>query len=155
LAFPLLTFVGVITKSIEHSTESRDTIIAAGLAQEGVELVKNVRDNNWAQKNEAFDRLNSDSECKINYDYDMNNPCDSGSAVNLYWKDGFYTHDSTGGGEATKFSRKITIDEAAGENGETRIVTSAVTWENGDFSHCSVANKCVYATITLTKWGGE
>jgi len=155
IAFPLLTFIGVIAKSMDHSTESRNTIVAAGLAQEGVELIKNVRDNNWAQGMEAFQNLGSNSNCRINYNYDMDDPCSGGNSLNLYWTEGgFYSHDDSSG-ELTRFSRKIeiSVDE------DTRIVTSYVAWEGASFpddsTDCYVANKCVFATITLTKWGEE
>jgi Tfp pilus assembly protein PilV len=147
LSTTLVVFIQVITKSMNHSMESRDSIIAAGLAQEGVELVKNIRDNNWAQKRKAFDSPFPSGSCGI--DYNVHKNCDFGS-YNLNFDGNFYNH---GLGAATKFSRKIAISGS----GETKTITSYVVWEEtslpDDSTNCSVSNKCVYATITLTKWG--
>lgn len=155
LSVALLVFIQVTSKSVVHSIESQDSIIAAGLAQEGVELVKNIRDNNWADKKTAFalpflDNIGYD--CRISYDdattcsylgsnYDLKLKTDSGGE--------FYSHS---GGSVTKFFRKINIRK----QGDTRIVTSYVIWSRPDFpalSDCNPAHKCVYATITLTQWG--
>ncbi len=145
LSTALVVFIQVITKSMGHSMESRDTIIAAGLAQEGVELVKNIRDNNWANKREAFIGLGT-NPCVISYNSDS---CNSGDVKLNFNNNNFYTHDS---GSATKFSRRITITGT-----DIKTVTSMVIWEKdifpADTNACRAANKCVYATITLTKWG--
>lgn len=145
LGTALTVFTQVIASSFSHSAASRDTIIAAGLAQEGVELVRNLRDNNWANDKDAFeDKFPADgNNYRISYDnINMNN---GSKAFNL--KDGFYSHS---GGSATKFSRKIAISTS----GETRKVTSYVIWGITDFpATCDISNKCVYAEIVLTKWG--
>jgi prepilin-type N-terminal cleavage/methylation domain-containing protein len=148
LSVSLMVFIQVISKSIIHSAESRNSIIAAGLAQEGAELIKNVRDNNWAQRDSVFDGLNI-NPCIIDYN---DTSCVSGSGnYNLSFDGNFYNH---GSGSATKFSRKITIDTIL----ETKVATSYVIWGSAfpiDSTTCNVSNKCVFAAITLTKWGGE
>jgi prepilin-type N-terminal cleavage/methylation domain-containing protein len=149
LSTTLMVFIQVISQSVVHSIGSQESIIAAGLAQEGVELVKNIRDNNWANKRKAFDSpFPSSSDCRIDYN---DSTCSSSGSYNLNFGGGFYNY---GSGSATKFSRKITINT----NGETKEITSYVIWSRPDFpalSSCSVSNKCVYVTITLTQWGGE
>jgi prepilin-type N-terminal cleavage/methylation domain-containing protein len=147
LVVALVVFIQVIAKSIDHSSESRDTIIASGLAQEGVELVKNIRDNNFLGGNgNIFAELGATENCAIDYDKDS---C-SGSDTKLYFADGLY---NINGGTETKFSRQIVIE---GE-GTTRTITSMIIWEKTDFpltsSDCTTANKCVYAEIVLTDWG--
>jgi len=154
LSTALTVFIQVISKSIVHSIESQDSIIAAGLAQEGVELVKNIRDNNWAKKETVFDGLET-SPCIINYNRDT---CVPGSYDLKFNNDGFYNHDA---GETTKFFRKIEINK---DDLTKREVTSYVIWSRPwsgsgfstpTSSNCYIANKCVYAKITLTQWGGE
>lgn len=154
LSVALLIFIQVTSQSVIHSIESQDSIIAAGLAQEGVELVKNIRDNNWAVEKTAFGLpflASNNYDCRISYDaattcsssgsYDLKLKTDSGSK--------FYSHS---GSEITKFFRKINI----GTVGSTRVVTSYVIWSRSDFpvlSDCNPAHKCIYATITLSQWG--
>lgn len=155
LSVALLVFIQVTSQSITHSIESQDSIIAAGLAQEGVELVKNIRDNNWAVKNTAFESpFPSYSNCRI--DYKINKNCTSGN-YDLKFDGNFYNH---GSGSETKFFRKINI----GTSGSNRVVTSYVIWSrpwsgsgfsDPDLNNCNPAHKCVYATIILTQWGGE
>jgi Tfp pilus assembly protein PilV len=45
----IVTVIGLFSKGFINSQLDRDRIVAAGLAQEGVELVKNVRDNSFAR----------------------------------------------------------------------------------------------------------
>jgi prepilin-type N-terminal cleavage/methylation domain-containing protein len=149
LGTTLTVFIQVISGSIRHSADSRDTIIAASLAQEGVELVKNIRDNNWADKADGFlgtNIINSGSYA-VNYNsLSLSNP----GTGRLKWNGSYY---NTSDGTDTKFSRRIVISGI----GETRIVTSYVIWGGSSFpaiADCNAASKCVYAQITLTKWGG-
>jgi prepilin-type N-terminal cleavage/methylation domain-containing protein len=156
LSVALLVFIQVTSKSVVHSIESQDSIIAAGLAQEGVELVKNIRDNNWAVKKTAFEfPFPSDGDCRIDYD---STTCSSGSPE-LKFDPGSRFYSDTGS-ETTKFFRKINIRT----EGDTRVVTSYVLWSrpwsgsgfsDPDLNNCNPAHKCVYTTITLTQWGGE
>ncbi len=153
LSVALVAFIQTIVKSLDHSFESRDTIIASSLAQEGVELVKNVRDNNWAQNDAggAFSNLAACINCKI--DYTMTDVTSFGDN-NLKINSGYYRHS---GSTASKFDRKIEIIGA----GDTRDVTSMVVWEGASFqptqptNKCTVQNKCVYAQITLTQWASD
>lgn len=144
LSTTLTVFIQVISKSIDHSMESRDSIIAADLVQEGVELVKNIRDNNWVNKLTPFSGIDNGSYV-IDYDSSLRS---FGSYV-LKFDGNFYNISN---GDDTKFSRKIEITGDA----DTKIITAYVIWERSDFpAGCSVSNKCVYAAITMTKWGGE
>jgi prepilin-type N-terminal cleavage/methylation domain-containing protein len=154
LGTALTVFVQVISKSIDHSAESRDTIIAASLAQEGVELVRNIRDNNWAKAKTdptktAFSDIN-DGNWRINYNNDA--LLAWGETAGMLYIDGNSCY-SQSAGSPTKFRRKIGISSL----GETKVVTSMVVWERSDYpsttTSCNAANKCIYAEIILTKWG--
>lgn len=149
LSTTLVVFIQVIANGMSHSMESRDTIIAAGLAQEGVELVKNIRDNNWAKKTDGFLGINpiSNGSYVINY----NSVALESGAERLKLNGNYY---NTSTGSDTKFYRRI--DVANGSNANEKKITSMVVWEGDTFpatNSCSAASKCVYAQITLTKWG--
>jgi prepilin-type N-terminal cleavage/methylation domain-containing protein len=108
-------------------------LIAGYLAQEGLEIVKNIRDNNilsgnkWSQ---GFDICGSG--CQLDYktgtvieapenelkEYDDNN------FLNING-DGFYSYDS---GPATRFKRKIVIDEPFSPNEDILKVRVLVEW---------------------------
>ncbi|PIU80361.1 MAG: hypothetical protein COS71_03655 [Candidatus Moranbacteria bacterium CG06_land_8_20_14_3_00_40_12] len=146
LGTALVVFVQVISKSIIHSMDSRDTIIASELAQEGVELTINIRDNNWAQKLEDFSGIDNGSHA-INYNGGALISLGTGK---LRWSGSYY---NTSSGSETKFSRKIIVDGDA----DVKKITSLVVWERNDFppdtTSCHAANKCAYAEVNLTKWG--
>lgn len=156
LSVALVAFIQTIVKSLDHSFESRDTIIASSLAQEGVELVKNVRDNNWAKNDPlgAFSGLNNGSRL-IDY---VNTPTFGSTPTLRKLKvngSGYYNHSA---GSPTKFEREITITQNGLGDAETRNILSMVVWEGASFqptNNCSVKNKCVYAQITLTQWASD
>lgn len=147
LSISLVVFVQVISKSISHSTASRDTIIASHLAQEGAELVKNVRDNNWAQKKPAFENMDAVGNYIVNYSDNVGSISQGGPVALKINNEGYYASSGT---TSTKFLRKIYIEN----DGANKKVTSTVVWERSDFpSSCNASSKCVYAEIILTKWG--
>jgi prepilin-type N-terminal cleavage/methylation domain-containing protein len=151
LSTALTVFIQVISKGIVHSIESQDSIIAAGLVQEGIELAKNKRDDNLLKKRAAFTDIDTDGDYQVDYNEDIS---PGGPVVPLgIDNNGYYT--ASGTTEETKFSRKITIETIA----DAKEVVSYVVWSRLDFpeniSECKISNRCVYAIITLTKWGEQ
>lgn len=161
LSFFLIT-VGIIASlaliggGIKQSAEAKNQSIANGLAQEGVELVRNIRDNNWASGFVSFAKITSNSNvCRIDKDYaypaDM--LCDNSSKILKIDANGVYQHSA---GTDTKFKRKIITS-----TGVPLIITSLVWWGNIDFSaatdtaNCTVMNSCVYAGVSLSRWGSS
>jgi len=109
--------LGLVTQTIASSTFSKDKLIAAYLAQEGIEIVRNIRDTNW------LNNLTWDTNLDLGdfqADYSSSNltscsaPCDYGSpGTNLQFlkiDGGFYKYSPLG--TETKFKRKITISKA-------------------------------------------
>lgn len=147
----ILAALGLIANSMRHSIDSRDEVIAAGLAQEGAELVRNMRDNNFINSpTEPFKGFSTNGDTC----FDMNtitteDPSPSCSPPNfrLYYNTGKYTHSGTG---ISKFSRKITIAGSASD----KTITSKVWWGATEPSllSCSTATKCVSVQSTLTEW---
>lgn len=164
LSFVLVLMTNLLVKSILHSTDSRDRIVASQLAQEGVELVRNVRDNNWANGDgmcSAGFPNNDNNKCVIDRD-DAGSVCNNTPPVDFYDlkidSESFFSHNN---GTATKFKRKIEIDyngASCNAAGTTQVtITSMVVWGEefpvGGINNCNVANKCAYAQSVLTKWG--
>jgi prepilin-type N-terminal cleavage/methylation domain-containing protein len=99
--------VNVISYSLGLSAKIKDRTIATHLAQEGVEIVKNIRDLNWLD-GKAFDLGLGDGWGCIEYNsnaVDYNCALNAGSDLLSF--DG--THYIHGAGVTTNFSRKITI----------------------------------------------
>jgi Tfp pilus assembly protein PilV len=172
LSTGIIGVFAVINSSMIYSLNASNQQIAVMLAQEGIELTRNIRDNNWAKRKfemeesgsssiSSFDNFPSgdSNNCRIDKNsIDMNNSkCSNGVNHKKLSLDGnnFYIH---GGSPFTKFSRKIEVDFDDSE--DTVIITSVVIWNrNGnDFpsiADCNVVNKCVFNKATLTKWGEE
>lgn len=162
----IVPILGALMGALNTSLESRDTIIGAGLAQEGVELVVNVKDNGvLSSANSAFVGFpNGAQTCRI----DINDPVLSdpvtnqiecgGGGIPYYFDlsilipDKVYAHDNTQG----KFKRKIFIFLPPGR--EEASVTSAVYWGAYDPSQstvdtdCTALNDCVRAQTVLRPW---
>lgn len=162
----LVAMVNLIANSLKHSMDSRDHIIASQLAQEGVELVRNLRDNNWVEPppavHDSFDgnefRATSASDCRIDKDSNNIKSCAPGANhKKLYYENGFYVHNSAPPAEGTKFQRKIELSYNTGfaATANDLTVTSIVIWGSSfpALADCNASNKCVYTQSVLTRWG--
>lgn len=109
----LVALISMSLQAIQTERFNRNVLIAAQLAQEGIELVRNVRDNDWQNgvvPNTIFDAP-IDGVYAIDYTLGSAAVLAGGLADNnskLYLDGrGYYSHDSTG--TSTKFRRAITI----------------------------------------------
>ena len=73
LTVGLLSISALMAKSLKNSFENRDSIIAVELAQEGVELVRNVRDNSFIADADGFAKFSGNKHCRIDYNDPINN----------------------------------------------------------------------------------
>ena len=128
-------------------------ITGSQLAQEGIELVRNVRDTNWLNYYDWIDGDGFDSDTDIlqddNYIIDYTGTIDDSVTTNndagtrLYLDgNGFYTHDSTPPNKPTTFYRIIEVNEIVLD--EQLIVTSRVRWMAGGQNHEYVAETELY-----------
>jgi len=101
------------------SSTIQDNLIASGLAQEGIEVVRAIRDTNWFN-NRVFDSGLNDGTYQTEWNSAALFSFDSNPVLNL--NNGLYTYT---GGTPTKFSRTITITKI--NEGEIRVI-SQVTW---------------------------
>ncbi len=168
----LVTVISLFSKGLINSAIDRDRIVAAGLAQEGVEIVKNIRDNELAIPGnvDGFSVANGligHNHCHADYTStalscfpNANSP---ETKFSLVLSGGKYAIAGT----AQKFSRYINIDYHAG--GSYADVISVVYWKpewstditgadrifSGGTVHtenCHAGNKCVYAQMRLETW---
>lgn len=159
----LVGIMVLFSGNIKANQSTKNRIIAINLAREGIEAVRFIRDSNWLiysnnrrvcwNFNPTTSHLVCNSETNgmndspLNGNYnailDPNNfkwslKSDSDGIDlddnQLYLKDGFYQHDSTGSAVFTPFMRQIQISYLdAGTTQETnnRIkVVSLVQWDN-------------------------
>jgi len=108
----LLGVFSFVQYPISASRVSTQQFIATYLSQEGIEIVRNIRDANWLEKPPPPSWIDGlvGGTWQIGYDdTSLNGLVDDGR---LYFdSNGWYNHNDSSGGE-TKFKRKITIDDS-------------------------------------------
>ena len=160
LGVTMVTISQLFIVSLKNFANTRDSIVASMLAQEGIELIKNVRDNNWVNSNSSFNNLNVDptrKTCKIDSIDSSCHPvvCVGTLADNctlLYDNiSNIYRRKPAPGASNTKFKRVIRI----GISANSAKVRSFVSWNpSGGFPVvCDIAHKCIFSQTMLTKWG--
>jgi hypothetical protein len=148
-----LAFYNLIIAYNRNLKSSTDRIIANFLAQEGLELVRGIRNYNRAYQSttntskwlEGLVNNPNATTVKIclNYDYTTSS-CNDLNEASLYLKDGFFTHNSSAPSTSTKFKRLIIITTENLHNNEPIInatsvlVKSQVKWENNEIELNSV-----------------
>lgn len=162
LSIGMVATITLMSGSLRDSMDSRNQVIASGFAQEGTELVKNIRDTNWLLHKtspavHSFDNITNGPNCTI--DYTLSDlgalTCSPASNILKIDSNSFYNHTS---GTNTRFQRKISIDDElkGGILTGNKIISSMVIW-GGSFplttATCNTATKCAYAQLTLTTHG--
>jgi len=106
---------------------------ASFLAQEGIEIVKNIRDSNALMGGSWLDGLIDDDDdykvYKADYriDYPTNNLSTYDDSNLLISKDGFYSYNCSGGCDSTKFKRKIIIEKKPNDDEKIKV-SVIVSW---------------------------
>lgn len=142
----MIISVGVVAISalmagnIRTSTNAKNQIIASGLAQEGIELVINLKDSSENFSTDVSDGNDYKVDCVTSYaDFKSSNSVNT-LKERLSLLNDVYSHSTASGTIATKFYRKIKIATVGGN----RQVESLVVWDGvGVPLTCNIANKCV------------
>lgn len=138
VAVGLLSILSLSIESLKSQSINRNTLIAYNLAQEGIELIRNVRDTNWIENtasspvawNRYIEGSVSGNKYRIDYSYFYPVSVTSLSETQLQLatstNEDFYLH-STGSPDSI-FKRMITI-VATSTSAPSSTVTSLVQWE--------------------------
>jgi len=138
----LIGSVALISFSVSSTRASRSGIIAEGLTQEGLEIVRNIRDNNWLNfKRKASDWRDDLGEGEYRVQYNVGNLLFFDSLALKMDSNGFYQYDT---GTDTQFFRKITLDYMGTDN--QIKATSEVTWTE------SSRQNSIKAELILYNW---
>ncbi len=151
----LVTLLQLFAPVLTSAQLSRDQVVAASLAQEGVELVRNQRDNNMLSSQAFNAGLPNGWLC-----LDITSSTAAGTPHSvcggqLYQTPtGWYVH-SAGGNTVTNFARRIYVLTM----GQEMAVISYVKWGDGSIPSsptssalCTLENKCSFAWAILTDW---
>ena len=149
----LTVIAKLMVDSISGSIESRHNIVAANLAQEGVEVVRNIRDNNIIKGIDPFTGFPpaDDVNCLVDKN-SVSIQCGAGLDKRLYGEvsSGYFVH---GSGESTIYYRKIEI--ISGMSGGDKEIVSVVSW-GSDFdpsfnsNDCAFSNRCIAVRSKIT-----
>ena len=131
---------------------------AAYLAQEGIEIVRNIRDNNWLNDRDWTTGLSDTStDCSNGCEADYKTGTSSGPTLAPWVSDGnylnirdntFYSYDNFGDIAATKFKRKITITPAGTD---VLKVSVLITWKEKEQEGCN-SGFCITVEEYLYDW---
>jgi prepilin-type N-terminal cleavage/methylation domain-containing protein len=118
LSMGMVAAIILLGKGLRESIDSRNQLIASLLAQEGVELVRNIRDKNWVTPQDSFMNINNGAQ-KIDIISSALAPISVAAEAVLNYDSTNHRYAHTGG-SATKFYRDIVI--ANGANANERIL---------------------------------
>ncbi len=144
LSLGIMAVFILMSKNVEYSRFSKDQILASQLAQEAVELLRNIKDNDTEFNDtvEAGEYIIDKNKFEINTDPDI-------FKLYLKYEEGnkFYVHEKDDS-EPTKFFRRVDLAVKNDTDGkkiiEERIM---VSWNDkglpSDPADCTLANKCL------------
>ncbi len=131
----VLSIMVLLVQSMQDLHVAKNRAIGANLAQEGIAVVRAIRDNNWIQHKEYDNGLNETTNGCVDYDdLNLQDPCPDTA---IYWDGSKYNHDN---GEETGFRRHIELQKIQNpeDNPEEDPdppyleVISVVTWDEGE-----------------------
>jgi len=134
----LVTLTTLISSSVAGIRPGKSKIIATNLAQEGLELVRSIRDNNWLAFKRGDDWDDGLGAGDYRAQYDSNSLLSFASVPLKIDSNGFYQYDT---GSNTVFYRKITITQT--ESSWIGVV-SEVTWQEKGRSYNISARTNLY-----------
>lgn len=111
----VLSAYGVVQKIISYTSASSDRLAAAYLAQEGVEIVRNIRDTNWIEGENWDNGLGAGVAWEADYNDDS---LTVWTDRKLKIDNNVYTYDA---GVDTSYRRKITLSSIAGSGLEILV----------------------------------
>ncbi len=124
LSVGIIGVYNAFSSLVVFTSSSSDRFVASYLAQEGIEIIRNIRDNNWVllKENWKSGLADEDIDCSTGCQADYKTMGTAFSPLAPYVSDGdyikidndgFYSYSS---GQPTKFKRKITITPLAGQD---------------------------------------
>jgi len=151
LVVGILTAYAVAQYPLYQASNSISRLTAAYLAQEGIEIVRNIRDKKWLEEEEEWENFFSQPDCsnyKCGVDYESNRVEEEKGEEFLKIKDGFFNYSK---GEKTKFKRRINIEYDEDEYDEDKSIWKVkvrVTWSQRGKEHSFEVQENLY------NWGG-
>ena len=160
----LLGIFSLVLQNIQVQKVNKNMLVASMLAQEGLELVRNIRDDNWIASPVVDWDLDIagwvNNDFAVDYTMSMTEVDDINVAGNIVEATGaklyfvnvsnYYTHDPDGGtNKATAFSRLITataVDASSPADGITDYykIKSHIQWNENNVLKDYIAETHLY-----------
>lgn len=164
LFFAVFGVYNAFSTVVVLTSGASDRFTAVYLSQEGMEIIRNMRDNNWLKMEEepgavwTAGLLNCQNGCEA--DYKTGTPSgqnllvwpSEGNYLYLDENNGFYDYNTNN--TKTKFKRKITITPIAIPGGDYVLkVSSLVIWEEkANIINPDAASRSIETEETLYDW---
>lgn len=132
-SFALVSLMTIAGKGVIATATARDQLTAQFLAEESLEIARNIRDSNYINGDDWVNGLTQciGVSCDVEYTSGQKpilEPCPSGSCDRiLYNNNGQYRPDSSLGGVATQFTREIKITEITPD--KELLMEATVRWK--------------------------
>jgi len=134
----LISVISLISFSISGIVENKSKITAFGLAQEGLEIVRNIRDNNWLNHKRTISDWRDGLESgTYRVQYNSVSLLSFNSTPLKIDNNGFYGYSGT----PTNFYRKITISDI--DNNQFKVVVE-VSWNERGRNLAMTAESRIY-----------
>lgn len=142
--FILFTVISATTALVNSALgtiqNSKAKFIASGLAQEGMEIVRNIRDTNWLRYDQGvlWNQGLTDGDWEADY---LSEELTSYFGTGRFLKidsNGFYNYTN---GTVTKFNRKITIQNLSSD--QIRVIVT-MTWQEKSKDYTLTAVEDLY-----------
>lgn len=107
--------MGLVVRTVAFNSSVNSQLVASYLSQEGLEIVRNIRDGNFLKIHKGAGGQWNDglTSCPVACGADYNDlALGSFQDTFLRLSNGFYTYDACANCSTTIFKRKITIDSA-------------------------------------------
>lgn len=125
IAIVVIGALGVFSAVAKYSTltqNEKDSLTAAYLCQEGIEIVKNIRDTNWiAEASSWKDGLPCSSGCEADWSSSSLSAFSSEDFLYVDSETGFYQYAHDSSDTETFFTREITVSEVGDDELDIQV----------------------------------
>jgi type II secretion system protein I len=152
-ATSITALISVTGSGVANTNYAKNKFIASYLAQEGVEMVRNIRDNNWLFGGRTWadfvDPTNGVGHCLTNCEIDSKTlavtSCADQKGCQLYYDysnqgDGFYTYSGT---TSSPFRRKIMVQNGIDSINQAKVTTE-VSWTKGGATYTTTFSEYLF-----------
>lgn len=134
IALTILTFIltsglAAVSSNLKTATLFTNELTAINLAQEGAEIIRNIRDNAWHSGSACFEGAIKKGNYSLDYNAGSLSDSVNGNPFLKRDSNGFYNYSA---GTDSNFKREIEITDEAGSGGPCSVykkkIVAEITW---------------------------